>query len=229
MASEHYVSEGECITSIADATGHYWQTIWDDPANAELRRHRSNPHTLSPGDRLIIPDLRERVEREPTGKRYRFRRKGIPARFTLQLFRAGHPRAEQPWDLGGDGFHDSGVTDSKGVLSTFIPTTLMHAVLCVGPDDFRLKVRFGSLPPIEEVEGWQARLTNLGFYKGSEDGTVSEALRDGLRRFQSSCGLPETGEADEATRAKMVEIHDVSKPERIQSPKGVPAVAGGEL
>lgn len=214
IVSEHIVGKGECITSIADANGHFWQTIWNHSANTDLRRQRSNPHTLSPGDRLVIPDLRQRIVPVPTGTRHRFRRKGIPTRFTLQLFRSGAPRANQPWTLTGGDFKASGTTDAKGILTTSIPTTLLEATLTVGPDDFRLPIRFGALPPIEAPDGIRARLANLGFCRDPQDPSLEAALR----LFQSFAGLPITGAPDAATLQKLVEIHDLSRPESIAPP-----------
>lgn len=58
------VEPGDSMASIADQTGHYWQTIWDDPANQDLKKTRENPETLLAGDKVTVPSLREKKRKE---------------------------------------------------------------------------------------------------------------------------------------------------------------------
>jgi peptidoglycan hydrolase-like protein with peptidoglycan-binding domain len=74
-------------------------------------------------------------------------------------------------------------------------------------DRLELDVMLGSLDPAEELTGVQMRLSNLGF-DCSVDGQASEALARAVSAFQSQFGLPVTGDADPATRAKLGEVHD---------------------
>ena len=61
-AGDHEVQEGECILSIAEAAGLFWETLWNHPDNADLKRERGSPHLLRPGDRLTVPELTKKSE-----------------------------------------------------------------------------------------------------------------------------------------------------------------------
>src|SRR5262245_42749248 len=69
------VEQGDCIASIAARFGYLWQTIWNAPANAEIKRIRKDPNVLLPGDRVVLPDKLLRHEACDTEKRHRFVRK----------------------------------------------------------------------------------------------------------------------------------------------------------
>lgn len=82
---EYVVLQGECLSTIAERTGHTWQTIWNDPNNAELKRIRKDPNTLIEGDRLTIPDLRMKKMSVQTTETTRFVRKSIPPKFRIRF------------------------------------------------------------------------------------------------------------------------------------------------
>lgn len=150
---EHEVCDGECINSIADQTGHYWETIWNDGGNADLKSKRKNPDVLLPGDLLVIPPLDETPESGATEARHRFRRKG-GVQLILRVLKEGHddrihaldPEKNKPWEyndapkedekspedepeanqrykLDIDGTLFEGTTDGDGVLKHSIPAS----------------------------------------------------------------------------------------------------------
>jgi hypothetical protein len=57
MTRRHTVARGECIFTIANATGHKWETIWDAPENKALRDKRQQPGVLLAGDVVAVPAL----------------------------------------------------------------------------------------------------------------------------------------------------------------------------
>lgn len=205
----HVVRKGECITSIADRYGFFWETIWSHAENADLRKARSDPHTLTENDRVFIPDRVPKDVTCATTKRHTFRRKGIPALVRVQIFDRMRLRKNEGFTLTLDtGGSISGTTDGEGVLCVPLPTTARSGQLVIGPDAFTMELRFGELPPIETLEGVQARLKNLGFFSGDVDGAESPKLARALKLFQSAYDLSPSGEADDATRSLLDDMHD---------------------
>ena len=95
MANEvHIVMPGQCISSIAFEHGFFPDTLWNDPANAELKEKRQNPGVLLEGDEVAIPELRLKIQAAASERRHCFRRKGVPEKLRLQLMRNDCARAD---------------------------------------------------------------------------------------------------------------------------------------
>jgi N-acetylmuramoyl-L-alanine amidase len=54
---QYPVRNGDCMATIAEQYGYWWKTLWDHPANKELRDRRENPNTLLPveGYAAVLP------------------------------------------------------------------------------------------------------------------------------------------------------------------------------
>lgn len=202
---ERVVGLGECISSIAKDTGHFWKTIWDEAANVVLRSERQDPNVLLPGDRVHVPPLRKKYEPGETEMRHRFVRKGWPEVLRLRMLRDDEPRADEPYTLTIDGHETTGVTDAGGNIACAIAPNARRAVLRVGtePDVEVINLTLGGINPVSAMSGVQARLNNLGFDSGPVDNIWGPRTRGALLKFQSRHGLPETGRADDATRKKL--------------------------
>lgn len=211
MVHTHVAKTGECITSIADQYGFSGPFLWSHGDNAELKKLRQDMNILQPGDIVAIPDKIQKSEQKPDGQRHRFRRKGIPAKFRLRLLNEGEPRAKMRWVLEAGTTHSEGVTDSDGVLETFIPPAVTSARLLVGPpgQEQEYQIRIGSLPPITSMTGVQIRLGNLGFDCGREDGELDDPTRDAICEFQEFIRHPDpTGALDDRTRSVLATLHE---------------------
>lgn len=208
MPTKHEVEQGDSTISLSEEYGFFATTIWNDPDNAELKKKRKDMNILMPGDLVVIRDLRLKEVDKPTGKQHVFRRKGIPALYRLQVFDVEEPRANQKYRLTVDGQLYEGLTDAHGVLQEHIPANSRDGELVIGPDEFRALLKFGYLDPINELIGIQKRLNNLGYDCGEANGEDNDSTRTALRDFQRRFDLSQTGEADQATVAKLEEMHD---------------------
>jgi N-acetylmuramoyl-L-alanine amidase len=211
MPTRHVVREGESFVNIVYAAGFFPDTVWKHPANEALREKRPNMNILMPGDEVTIPDKAERKATGETGKTHRFRRKGIPHLFRLQVFHGEMPRAKQSYTLTVSGPEltkkVTGTTDDDGVLTALVPPGAASGLLVIGEDKQEIEILFGSLDPVEELAGVQKRLCNLGF-ACPVDGQPGPETTRALESFQRRFGLPVSGEADDATRAALATAHE---------------------
>ncbi|MGD8451087.1 MAG: peptidoglycan-binding protein [Phycisphaerae bacterium] len=200
------VREGECISSIANETGHFWETIWNEGANAELREAREDPNVLLPGDRVTVPEIRPKQESGESEMRHRFVRRGEPTNFRLRVLENGEPRANEPWTAEIDGQAErSGTTDAEGKLEFPVSPRVREARVRVGEGNNQRTYRLGfrHLDPLSAVQGVQQRLSNLGFDCGPADGDLGPRTRRAITAFQAREEIEQTGEPDEATRNRL--------------------------
>jgi hypothetical protein len=207
---KHIVRRGECISSIAFESGHFWRVVWDHPDNAELRARRKSGHVLLEGDEVTVPALREKSVDVASGQSHKFRRKGVPEKLRLRFGDDEYPRAGVPYTLTIDGQELRGATDSKGELSHYLAPNARQAELVLQPEGapeehYVLELR--GLDPVDEVTGLQGRLKNLGFYKGPLDGQLGDATVRAMQDFQASRRLSQTSEPDGATRQALLDAH----------------------
>ena len=201
----HIVAAGDCLLSIAEQYGLFWQTIWDDAQNAELKRRRPDPNVLAPGDEVFVPEKRLKTVNKATDQTHKFVRKGTPAKVRLQLIDFDRrPRKELAYSVDVDGVTTTGTTEGDGMVEIFVTPGARRAKLTVagprGNEEHELDL--GHVDPIGEGEGVRQRLENLGFHCEGE-----EMMSGTLRAFQKEHEMEETGQADEATRAKLLQVH----------------------
>jgi hypothetical protein len=191
-------------------------TLWDDPANADLRSlRRENPNAIMAGDVVVIPDLRQTSSTIATGARHRFRRRGVPAKLRFQVLDDGEPVANAPFVLEVDGRTIEGKTTGEGLVEASIQPSASHARLRVqrpAEDDddegvLEYDFQLGQLDPADTLSGARQRLVNLGLLPPGGHATES-AMADALRTFQALSGLSPTGQLDGATTSKLAHTHD---------------------
>lgn len=173
----HEVQDGESLPSIAERAGHFWATLWDDPANAELRRLRKNPNVLARGDVVHVPSLRAGEARVAPGLRHVFKRRGVPSIFRLRLLKGGRPRLGVRYVLTVEGAPERvGETDEHGVLEEYVPPQARRARLRFEGEPAVYALTIGGLRPADGPDGLRQRLVNLGLVTpGAGDDEVQRA------------------------------------------------------
>lgn len=208
------VSPGESIDSIAEDTGHFWQTLWDLPENAELKAARPSRTVLLPGDKVTVPDIRTKTESRPVDEIHRFKRKGVPAEIRFQVLdKDGEAIAERPYVLRVGKRRYEGETDTEGKLFHYVSPAARVAELFVKTDptddtvtkSWTLKI--GYLWPVETIQGMQSRLNNLGYRCGAVDGDIGPRASAALRRFLADNGLQEDSDYDAAVQDVLRTLH----------------------
>lgn len=200
MSKQYKVKQGDCMLSIAEKHGFFWETVWDHADNAALKEKRENSNELAPGDVVAIPDKREKDESKGATKRHRFKKKGVPAMLRLRIEIDDEAMANEPYRLTIDGRLISGTTDGDGRIEEPIPPNAVRGELRIGRGDEEMiyPLQLGTLDPLDTENGVRGRLRCLG-YDG--EGDLAEAIRE----FQGDEGLEATGTLDEPTKQKLVE------------------------
>ena len=205
---KYIVKDGDCMDSISLHHGFFWETLWNDGGNSEIREVRQDPFVLLSGDRVHIPEKRRKEDPGATERRHRFRRKGMPAHFELTLYENGSPRKNTPYTLIiANAANREGVTDENGTLREAIPPDAREGRLLIGEKREELKVSFGRVDPITELSGVKFRLKNMGFFHGAINNELTPETTAAIAEFQRAENLPGEGKLDDATRAAIREAH----------------------
>ncbi|MBV8547546.1 MAG: hypothetical protein JO093_13980 [Acidobacteria bacterium] len=201
MSASVVIEQGDTVARLAERFGLAPDTIWNDPANADLRKLRADMNILAAGDVVVVRDKVARSVAAQTGRVHRFRRHGVPTLFRVRVLVDGKPLGEQPYVLAIDDGRYEGTTGADGSIERYIPNGARAGSLSVGPS-FSANLSFGHMDPIDTESGVAKRLDNLGF-RGPLDAA--------LQRFRELHGM-EPGGIDAALRAKLQEAHDTATP-----------------
>jgi hypothetical protein len=221
---KYTVKQGDCISSIAFAYNLFPKTIWDHPDNAELKKLRKDPNSLFPGDSVVIPEIELKEEDCQPEQKHRFKRKGVPERLRIQFLTGAEeddaPRKGIPYTLdittksGRPVPQKKGKTDNDGYLDESIPPDAIKGIIVLdeGEEEEVYEIMLGHIDPIDTPSGIRARLENLGYDCGNEDGdTLGDMTIEAIRNFQSDNDLkilPDGSmEVDQDTLDKLEELY----------------------
>jgi len=210
----HVIKQGECVGKIAEVYGFFPRTIWEYGKNAELKKLRhDNMYILLEKDQVVIPTKRQKMQAIASGDQLIVQRQGVPEHLRIRFLHYDEmPRVGVPYLLSlktakGVLVADiSSETDDKGFVDQPIPPSAVFATIILDPGPWPEVHEFniGYTNPIDKVSGWQARLNNLGYDCGKEDGVLGPKTREAIHAFQRVKKLKETGEMDEATKRALL-------------------------
>lgn len=206
---DHKVARGEYMALIANRHGFRdYRSIWNDPANAELRKLRTNPQSLAPGDVVKIPVVDPGTFQKATNQVHLITAGGGPMQIELRLDDQSHaPFATRAGTLTvtlrpangktGVAGPTPRATGDKGELkatstSEFVDGEYQIIPLAPAADPstgatFRFVV--GELEPVDTPRGMRARLTNLGYFAGASD-KDDDQLEWAIEEFQADEKIP---------------------------------------
>ena len=208
----YLVKAGDHLVALAARMGFDDpKRILEHPDNAGLKG-RKNPALLDPGEELTIEAKPKEVSL-PTGQTHKIVVQAPKAKLkvSLKTFRGAATQATEAQLTLGGGAAEA-VSLDGGALEKPLPDPLVdRAVLAVkgadGRPDLRWKLRLGHLGRIESDDGALARLRNLGYLRSVSGDAEPRERRSAIEEFQADNKLTLSGELDDATRAKLEEIH----------------------
>jgi hypothetical protein len=205
---QHVVEQGDFISRLAEKYGFaHHETIWNDPANSDLKALRKSPNVLNPGDVVQIPDKELRTEACPTTLVHNF--EVLLDQLELRIVFEDYvfdPIALTDCTISVDGKAVKGQTNADGLVTTPISWTAKKADLSI--KDQSQEALIGYLNPVKETSGQIARLNNLGYNAGPLDVPVEEMLRSAIEEFQCDHKpLKVDGVCGPLTQAKLEKVH----------------------
>lgn len=203
------VGYGDCILRIAEQYSLPPEVVWDHPANAGLRQARPDPTTLVRGDRLFIPEPRQKTVKRVTDQRHNFVRKVERVKLRLLFDDGMKPLAGALCTFDVDGESHSKRTDAKGLVEVLILPTAVNGTVRIFHDgrEMAYSLQIGELDLHTVTRGALQRLKNLGYFNGQDLSSWNDRLPALLKNFQAEQRLPKTGQMDAATVEKLREIH----------------------
>ena len=173
----HTVVQGEYIEQIAKSHGLPASTVWDHPENAELKRLRGNSNILYPGDEVFIPEPESKEIPCGTERHHTFSCQSRTVLIKLKFRKRGNAKADEPYVLTVGNFTARGTLDDQGRLEVRVPIGQERGILMLGPAGWEKKytLQIGHMDPLDEVQGIQKRLKNLGLYCGPGGESLDDA------------------------------------------------------
>lgn len=135
-----------------------------------------------------------------------------PKRLCLRVPLPGYVSVPVKYQLHHGGKSYEGFLDQQGGCDVQLAQASGDASFQVWPygeqvEPVEWQLALGVLADGETLQGVQARLNNLGFNAGPVDGVMGRLTRAALIRFQEKHQLKTSGEADQNTKAALLDAY----------------------
>jgi len=186
------IKAGQCISSLAFEEQMEWGKIYMHDKNEKLRETRKHPNILLPGDRVAIPEkeAKEKEEKD-VDTVYTYKRRLNPFGLQLRFTKFGRPRKGEKYELWSNGrkvYEDK--LNENGILEVLdIRPDCKKVLIYLGEKKEEYGFELGTLAPVTEPRGIQARLWNLGYYHDDLTDEFTTETENAFRRFMNKNGI----------------------------------------
>ncbi len=184
----YVIRQGDYLLSLARQFGFDADTVWNDPANADLRKLRPDPNILWPTDVLQIPDPNAPPATKSlvAGTTNAFVSDVPTVSITVTFTDAS--LASQAFAIQELPDLTPPPTDASGKLTFSAPVTLQTATIVFTDAGQTFKLNIGHLDPIGTLSGVFQRLQNLGYIDADvrSDSINVDCVRMALRAFNAA-------------------------------------------
>jgi len=215
MTQQHTVAQGETLLRIAKQYGYQTsKALYNHPSNAEFKALRPDPNLIYPGDKITIPQKKEKFIPLRTNSINSFVVQNEKEYFRLQVsYDDGDDVAGKRVVLNIGSQTIDTVLQSDGLIEV----ELNNNDALTGTIDLYLNegettptksfnVQIGNLDPIDTLSGVQGRCNMLGFNCGTVDGVMGKKTRIGVKEFQYEHNLDIDGIPGPKTKAKLQQV-----------------------
>jgi hypothetical protein len=218
----YVVCQGDHLKALADAGGFDADTVWNDSANADLKKLRGTYNVLLPGDILQLPVPDPNFLTLKKGQDNPFTAPMAKCKITHVFLLDGEPLASAKYKvLDSDMTTElapGDSTDGDGKATFEVPVQTDEVWLSF--DGGRIfRVAIGHLDPAASASGAAQRLQHLGYLdpNAQPDPDADDDDNDwsddwvslALAAFQTDNGLDANGTLDDKTVAKLVDKYGI--------------------
>jgi N-acetylmuramoyl-L-alanine amidase len=182
----YVIKQGDYLALLAYQFGFDANTVWNDPANADLQKLRPDPNILWPTDVLYIPNqnVPPATHKLEPGTTNTFVSDAPTTTVSIQF--KDDSLASQAYTVPELPELTGLTTDGSGLATLTIPVTLDVFTISFTESGLSVTCNVGSLDPVGTLSGVLQRLQHLGYV--TDDATVAslglDAIRAALRAFK---------------------------------------------